>query len=143
MRNKAFEDPHTSIQSVRSITFEQWWKKKEMMQRLKDKLVEDAKLEVLQQITEKQMDETKQTKSSSYFSNYSFLISIIEEWCKAKDKEQRMKRRFKKRKEMMEKMKEIRKRQNANKGFKEWLKTNLFKAKQENKFKQTYKKEKK
>ena len=114
-----------------------------MMQRLKDKLVEDAKLEILQQITEKQMDETKQTKSSSYFSNYSFLISIIEEWCKAKDKEQRMKRRFKKRKEMMEKMKEIRKRQNANKGFKEWLKTNLFKAKQENKFKQTYKKEKK
>jgi len=38
------------------------------MQRLKDKLVEDAKLEILQQITEKQMNDTKQTKSSNYFS---------------------------------------------------------------------------
>jgi hypothetical protein len=44
-----FEDPHTSIQSVRTVTFEQWWRQKEMMQRLKDKLVEDAKLEILEQ----------------------------------------------------------------------------------------------
>ena len=43
----------------------------------------------------------------------------------------------------MEKMKEMRKKQNASKGFKEWLKVSLFKAKQESKFKHVSKKEKK
>lgn len=47
---KMFENSHMSIQSVRSITFEQWCKQKEMMQRLKDKLIEDAKLEILEQM---------------------------------------------------------------------------------------------
>lgn len=54
-----------------------------------------------------------------------------------------MKRKMNKRREMMEKCKEIRKRQNANKGFKEWLKVSLFKAKQETKYKQMERKEKK
>ena len=47
---------------------------KEMMQRLKDKLIEDAKLEILQQLAEKQMNETKQSKSTSFFSKFLHLI---------------------------------------------------------------------
>lgn len=45
-----------------------------MMQRLKDKLVEDAKLEILQQITEKQMNDTKQTKTTADYSKPRIVI---------------------------------------------------------------------
>lgn len=67
------QDPHASIQSVRSIPFEKWCKQKEMMQRLKDKLVEDAKLEILeQQKMKSELNETKEIKNWHYFSK-SFL----------------------------------------------------------------------
>jgi hypothetical protein len=67
------QDPHASIQSVRSIPFEKWCKQKEMMQRLKDKLVEDAKLEILeQQKMKSELNETKEIKNWHYFSKQSF-----------------------------------------------------------------------
>ena len=67
------QDPHASIQSVRNIPFEKWCKQKEMMQRLKDKLVEDAKLEILeQQKMKSELNETKEIKNWHYFSKFSF-----------------------------------------------------------------------
>ncbi len=43
------DDQNMSIKSVRSVTFEQWCKHKEIMQRLKDKLVQDEKLKIFEQ----------------------------------------------------------------------------------------------
>jgi len=61
---RILEDPNVSIQSVRSVTFEQWCKKKEIMQRLKDKLIEDAKLQIYEQsLIRKDLNETKQIKN--------------------------------------------------------------------------------
>ena len=106
---KYLDDPNMSIQSVRNITFEQWWKKKEIMQRLKDKLIEDAKMQIYEQMQMK--DEFNETKQMQNWKVYSkFLISffscllefkfsdkfkIIEDWWKSKDKETRIKKKRK------------------------------------------------
>lgn len=57
---------------------------------------------------------------------------MVEDWCQNKDKDLRNKKRQKKKKLMMSKIKELRKKENASKGFKEWLKDSLMKAKNEN-----------
>jgi len=62
------EDPHMSLQSVRTVTFEKWCRQKEMMQRLKDKLIEDAKLEILEQTKMDEMNDTKEIQNWEYFS---------------------------------------------------------------------------
>jgi hypothetical protein len=47
--------------------------KKEMMQRLKDKLIEDAKLEFLeQQKMKSELNETKEIKNWTLFSKYFY-----------------------------------------------------------------------
>jgi hypothetical protein len=47
--------------------------KKEMMQRLKDKLIEDAKIEFLEQEKMKsELNETKEIKNWTLFSKYLF-----------------------------------------------------------------------
>lgn len=73
---KILDDPHTSIQSVRTISFEQWCKRKEMMQRLKDRLIEDAKMELLE---ERKLNDTKELKNWELFSK-SFLPHLVEHW---------------------------------------------------------------
>ena len=73
---KYLDDPNMSIQSVRNITFEQWWKKKEIMQRLKDKLIEDAKMQIYEQMQMKdELNETKQMQNWKVYSK--FLISFF------------------------------------------------------------------
>jgi len=76
------EDPNMSIQSVKSISYEEWCKKKEIMQRLKDKLVEDAKLNVYEQMQMKDgLNETRKSWNWKWFKN----------WWKSKDKELKLK----------------------------------------------------
>lgn len=70
------DDPNVSIQSVRSITFEEWCKKKEIMQRLKDKLVEDAKLKIFEQMQVKEVFHQTQKKMEN-FKTFSKTIVIF------------------------------------------------------------------
>lgn len=69
---KMLEEMHSSIQSVRTITYEEWCRRKEMMQRLKDRLIEDAKLEILEQRKMKEMNDTKEIKNWEKFSKSLF-----------------------------------------------------------------------
>lgn len=65
------DDLHASIQSVRSITFEQWCRQKEMMQRLKDQLIEDAKMEILES---RKLNDTKEIQNWEMFSKLFFIL---------------------------------------------------------------------
>ena len=116
-----------------TITFEEWCRHKEMMQRLKDRLILDAKFEILEQRRDKEMNDTRQTQN----------WEAVRQWCHAKDKERKLKKNRQKKQAMIKKMNEINKRKNASKGFKEWLKISLMKAKQENHYKKQVKKLKK
>lgn len=65
---KMLEEANSSLQSVRTMTYEQWCRKKEMMQRLKDRLIEDAKLEILEHRKMKEMNDTKEIQNWETFS---------------------------------------------------------------------------
>lgn len=75
---KTMDEQHSSLYSDRTMTFEQWCRQKEMMQRLKDKLVEDAKLEILEQRKEQEMNDTKQTQNWEVFSKCSYYNFFYE-----------------------------------------------------------------
>lgn len=69
------------------------------------------------------------------FKTGIFLVNnciILDKWCKDKDKKKKVQKKQKKKKQMVEKIKEIRRKQSASKGYKEWLKASIVKSKQEN-----------
>ena len=131
---KALDDQHSSIQSVRTMSYTQWCKQKEMMQRLKDQLIEDAKIEILENMHEKEHDDTKSHQNfesfSKLFTKFGYIYFVLETWAKAKDKEMKVKKLEGKREKMIKHMHKARKQEMADKGFKSWLKMSLMKAKQ-------------
>lgn len=92
-QEQSLDDANASVPSLQSLTFEQWCKSKEMVQRLKDKLIEDAKFELLAEVRQQQLNNTRQSKTEEYFSKPFSYIFAVEEWCHAKDREIRMKRK--------------------------------------------------
>ncbi|CAI2382902.1 unnamed protein product [Moneuplotes crassus] len=114
------DDPNISIQSVRSVTFEQWCKKKEIMQRLKDKLIQDEKMKILEQ--KKMKNDFNETKQ---FNNWK----CFKEWCKTKDRQARTKKKKQKKQKLEKKLFKLQKQENASRGFREWLKESLKESK--------------
>ena len=72
---KALDDQHSSIHSVRTMSFTQWCKQKEMMQRLKDQLIDDAKIEILENMHEKEHNDTKSHQNFESFRK-SLVVEI-------------------------------------------------------------------
>jgi hypothetical protein len=66
--NEKALDDQQSNHSGKTITFDQWCKQKEMMQRLKDQLIVDAKMEILENMREKEHNDTKSHENFEQFS---------------------------------------------------------------------------
>lgn len=87
----------------------------------------------------------KDNENNSYRieNSYFTLYQSFKHWSIVKDKENRVKRLESKREKMIKQMTEIRKQENADKGFRTWLKMSLLKAKQEKQYKKQLKLQKK
>ncbi|CAI2372455.1 unnamed protein product [Moneuplotes crassus] len=104
------------------MTYEEWYRLKEVERKLKDRLVQDAKVDCkeLKEKFDNQEEEEKQYRKK-----------LVEDWMKIKKKESKMKKKQKHKKKQQEKQQKKQRKELAQKAFREWLKDSLRKDKKE------------
>lgn len=115
-------DPSSDFKVVKRLTYEEWFRWKEVERRLKDRLLEDAIISC-KQIKEEDISRKEEAKE--------IKKKIVDEWMKQKEKEFKQVKKIEKQHKTAENRKRKMKKEHAEKAFKEWLKISLIKGKED------------
>ena len=111
--------------------FDEWCQRKEMEQWLKEQMIIDTKLEMLWQMEDDpqlhQAEDSELIRSPKLTNEEKH--NKVKKWMKQKKKEAVKKKQEKWHKKKMDKIREITKKEVAQRGYKEWLKKSIIKAK--------------